>query len=538
MLIPISTDIHDRRICFVSPTIILVCSIIFITVWSHDYPLRKDAEKTPPVVFEQVKHLTGTRDYFDCIWNSTPKNLVIPGLTLKLEDTATAAIESIYNSLLNYKKTNSRLQNNTLYGYEGKYDGYSLQDQVNLLHSENAVERSFNEFFENVRNLYKIKLVIKKKTARIDSLITEFKDTNGRYWRTYFHFIPSEKNVLKALYSMFAHLDWFHLIGNMLFLFVCGMAMERYWGAIKFSIVYLLSGFSALLFHVFFGYHVFFDEKWLNTPLIGASGAISGIIGAFLFTFPKNNVRIMYWLIVFGSFKIPVFMFFGFWIIIQFIFTIKESTLQSNVAFSAHIGGFIIGVLFALLMKGKKTKFDIGIDNKIVAEIISEIPEEEKKLFVREEDDCLHGENRNHRLLQGWTFFEKADYDSASKYLFEGIESMFEDKPIDIDLLDEEIREYLKVSDKLIINYARVYKWAKQLSLLKKYIVSAYCFDLSAKSDSEDLYINSLFAASALRFARSFEIEIAILGFNEIISRYPGSTVAAEAQKHLDERFF
>jgi len=143
--------------------------------------------------------------------------------------------------------------------------------------------------------------------------------------------------------SMFMHGGWMHIIGNMLYLYIFGDNVEDHWGHLRFFVIYILCGIAASLSFIAFNLHS-------TLPSLGASGAIAGILGAYLVLFPKNQVRVL----VFRFFTtLPAYVVLGFWIVLQFISQIGEighTAETSGVAYMAHIGGFITGVIFALIV--------------------------------------------------------------------------------------------------------------------------------------------------------------------------------------------
>jgi membrane associated rhomboid family serine protease len=144
------------------------------------------------------------------------------------------------------------------------------------------------------------------------------------------------------LTSMFLHGGWLHLGGNMLYLWIFGDNIERLVGHLRFLTFYLLCGFAAGLAHIFFS---------LNSavPTVGASGAISGVLGGYLLLFPRNRVRV---LTRGGVAHVPAIVVLGFWIFIQLINgmgSIANTSETGGVAYMAHIGGFVAGLLLVSL---------------------------------------------------------------------------------------------------------------------------------------------------------------------------------------------
>ena len=154
---------------------------------------------------------------------------------------------------------------------------------------------------------------------------------------------------LTLITSMFMHGGFMHLIGNMLYLWIFADNIEDELGPVKFICFYILSGIAAALTQVF-----------LNTestiPMIGASGAIGGVLGAYIVNHPKAKVIVLIPLCFFSQIvKIPALYVLGFWFVLQFINSSLSSSEGGGVAYGAHIGGFIFGAV-AILFFNKKNK--------------------------------------------------------------------------------------------------------------------------------------------------------------------------------------
>ena len=153
--------------------------------------------------------------------------------------------------------------------------------------------------------------------------------------------IPS---FLTIFTSMFMHGGFMHLIGNMLYMWIFADNIEDNLGQIKFIIFYILSGMGAAMTQVLMDTHS-------QIPMVGASGAIGGILGAYLINYPNAKVLV---LIPFGFFsqliKIKALYVLGFWFILQFI------SSGGGVAYAAHIGGFVSGIILILFFNKKRKK--------------------------------------------------------------------------------------------------------------------------------------------------------------------------------------
>ena len=146
--------------------------------------------------------------------------------------------------------------------------------------------------------------------------------------------------------SMFMHAGWLHLGGNMLYLWIFGDNVEDSFGHVKYIIFYLLCGLAATFAQLIFSVSS-------NVPNLGASGAIAGVLGAYIVLFPKGQVRVLQ-----GQSVIPVpaLIVIGLWIVLQFFSGIGSisSAEQGGVAYMAHIGGFVAGLVLTFLFRGSR----------------------------------------------------------------------------------------------------------------------------------------------------------------------------------------
>ena len=148
--------------------------------------------------------------------------------------------------------------------------------------------------------------------------------------------------------AMFMHGGWMHLIGNMLFLWIFGDNVEDRLGHVKFLIFYLLAGLAATFAQYSFNSHS-------AIPNVGASGAIAGVLGAYLLMFPQARVNVLLGRQIVAM---PAFIVLGLWIVFQLISGVgtiaytDESADVGGIAYMAHIGGFVAGLAMALLTRG------------------------------------------------------------------------------------------------------------------------------------------------------------------------------------------
>jgi len=158
------------------------------------------------------------------------------------------------------------------------------------------------------------------------------------------HLITSPQPLASFFTHMFLHGGWFHLISNMWILFIFGDNVEDRMGRGRYLLFYLISGFVAGLAQVLI-------EPTSQTPAVGASGAIAGVLGAYFIMFPTARVLTLILIFFFPWFvEIPAIFFLGFWFLAQLFSGISSLSLVhqaiGGVAWWAHIGGFIFGLLF------------------------------------------------------------------------------------------------------------------------------------------------------------------------------------------------
>ena len=151
--------------------------------------------------------------------------------------------------------------------------------------------------------------------------------------------------------SMFLHGGWMHLIGNMLYLWVFGNNVEDAMGHARFIMFYLLCGIAAVFAQAL-------PDPQSQIPMIGASGAISGVLGAYLLLYPHARVLVA---IPFGFYlhtmRIKAGWVLGFWFVMQLISSVVNAGQQGGVAFGAHIGGFVAGMLLLPLFKRRNVRY-------------------------------------------------------------------------------------------------------------------------------------------------------------------------------------
>lgn len=196
---------------------------------------------------------------------------------------------------------------------------------------------------------YAFSLVPKEITTGIDIITPQIIEVGNQRAQIphYDTPLPVQFNFLS---SMFMHGDFMHIFGNMLFLWIFGDNIENMIGHLRFAAFYLVCGIAAA-----FGQIIMDTDSII--PMLGASGAISGVLGGYILLFPTNRVRAL----IFNVFTtVPAYVALGLWIGVQLIQGYFAPAGQGGVAYAAHIGGFIAGLALIKVFAIGKTPHRIG----------------------------------------------------------------------------------------------------------------------------------------------------------------------------------
>lgn len=150
-----------------------------------------------------------------------------------------------------------------------------------------------------------------------------------------------------SVFSTFMHAGWLHILGNMVFLWVFGNNIEDYLGKVKFVAFYLLGGLAATFAHVF-------THLDAVAPGVGASGAVAAVMGAYLLLYPRARVNVLVFIFFFITvIQLSAFVVLGMWFAYQFVYAYQEATVATGVAWMAHVGGFVFGLVAIFLLGGR-----------------------------------------------------------------------------------------------------------------------------------------------------------------------------------------
>ena len=174
------------------------------------------------------------------------------------------------------------------------------------------------------------------------------------YFIAHYGIIPDRLNFLTLVTSQFLHGGWLHIIGNMVFLWAFGRSLEENLGTLKFLLFYLASGIAAGLAQAFF-------SAGSNVPTVGASGAIAGVMGAYLIKFPRARILTFVFFLFIFRVEVPALFFLPYWFITQ-VFNGVGAVAYSHLtdggtAWWAHIGGFLAGIALISVMGTERRRY-------------------------------------------------------------------------------------------------------------------------------------------------------------------------------------
>lgn len=190
--------------------------------------------------------------------------------------------------------------------------------------------------------------VVRRQQQKLNAMVLELFAISRESPILRHGFVPAQPDPFAVLTSMFVHGGWMHLLGNMLFFFAVGPFLEDVYGRFLFTLLYVLSGTAALAAHA-----------WQNpgslAPLVGASGAVAGIMGAFLFRLGTSRIRFLCIPIILlpwirFRFLVPAFVVLPLWFLQQY-WLANTAEIHSDVAFWAHVGGFAFGAAAAVFIR-------------------------------------------------------------------------------------------------------------------------------------------------------------------------------------------
>jgi membrane associated rhomboid family serine protease len=393
--------------------------------------------------------------------------------------------------------------------YIEKFDNiiefYSMHTDLDIEEILQVGNKELKLVLQEVKNEYSYaqrwSSTISDKNEFIE-MIDEFQNIKYSLPSYKYGLIPSNPKLFNFFSSIFMHGGFFHLLFNMLFLWIAGCTIEDKWGRPLYLGFYLLSGIVAAYAHV-----LMFPKSTI--PLIGASGAIAGAMGAFLVRMYKTRIRIIYviWLFLYahtGDFYIPAYMALPFWFLQQIYYALATTGTgeTSGVAFWAHIGGFVFGVIMAIVIKKYK------LEEKYIQ------PNIEEKISIKQHP----------KLLSAMEEFDQGNYEEAIADITEYLK--IEPNHLEANIILGQI--YLKQNKNN--DAARVYKKLVSIYFAEKNTSLALSTYMDMKNLSKDVVLPP---RDQMNIAHLFEADGNILeasdAYDRLIQNHPSANESMKA---------
>ena len=342
---------------------------------------------------------------------------------------------------------------------------------------------------------------VREEQGTLNSLVQDVKEVENSNPYGRYGYIPAKPSVIGLFSCMFIHGGWLHLLGNMFFLYLAGCSIEDLWGRPLYIGFYLISGISATIMHA-----LRFPTD--AQPLIGASGAIAGLMGAFMVRLHNTKISFFYmiWFWVRGTFRAPAYIMLPLWLLQQFFYAMLDEQGEGGVAFWAHIGGFVFGALFAFALK----KYQI--EEKYIA------PKIETKVGLAQHPD----------YLRAMGLSEEGKYSEAQILLHRVVredpnhlEAYMEMRRI--AEINKDPATYTKYSTAIFEILIRTRDWDLLLDLYRQYQASPLRQPLPPKS---------LFGLGNY-FEETLDYQSAADHFEELVAAHPGDPLSMKAGNKL-----
>lgn len=518
MFIPIGTDHHDGRIGVVSLSIIVIC--ILVHVFVHPDTKRVNREIND-LVFGLIEDEAEFYEFGEPSERLSRHYELIDSLAKEMPLEEPEVYESEEDSIEAMLEKEREM-------FEAMKDPYAMMTM------EKTPEQKIKEQA----------LKIQVQAIRETSILYKFG-------------LVSSSITVRSIFShMFLHGDWIHLLGNLWFFYIVGVMMERYWGPVKFLIAYLLTGIlSALGFIIISEMQGADIEK---VPLVGASGAIAGMMGGLFVTWNHIRVKIFYWvgLIRAGTFEMSIGWYLGIYFAGQIFWGLLWGK-YSNVAYMAHVSGFFFGMLFGKLLRGDEIPaHEIANEGVFDAEHLKPELTEEEQLRMRysgEEAMAMASagvmldpakeaaaERRKVKVFpseEAWGAYKGGDYTKASTGLISAMDVYLRDVVRFGKNIDQDMERIYEIHKNLQIPVEAYYQWAMQFEMnhLKRSALFAYELCAQYSTDDVEFRLRALLKSAELRVETNTNINRAKQVFELIIKNDKKGALRRQAEYALEQ---
>lgn len=520
MFIPIGTDHHDGRIGVVSLVIIVLCLIVHIFINPDIQRVNREIKEVTLDIYLEMA------DFYQM---DEPSEALERHLLL---------VDSL----------------NEVVPYDDEEVIYESEEDSIM-----AMLEKEREQMAAMEDPFSVGMYEKSREQRLWEMATQIQVDRIRQTSILFkHGLVSSRITLSSIFThMFLHADWFHLLGNLWFFYIVGIMMERYWGPIKFLLSYILCGVLSGL-----GFIVIAEMQGANIetiPLVGASGAIAGMMGGLLVTWHHIKVKLFYWVgFRAGTFEVPIGWYLAIYFIGQLFWGLWWGK-YSQVAYMAHVSGFVFGMLFGKLIRGDEIKpeeiakegvFDA---EHLQAQVKKAEDEEMEMRYSGSEvvamtaagvlsDPAREAQMQKRKLFkfpseEAWNAYRAGDFNKASTGLVAAIDTYLRDVHRFGKNINQDIDRIYEVHKQLQISVEAYYQWAMQFEVnsLKKSALLAYELCAQYASDDVEFRLRSLLKSAELRVETETNLPRAKQVFEFVIANDQKGALRRQAEYALEQ---
>lgn len=518
MFFPIGTDHHDGRIGIVSLIIIIACIIVHVFI-SPD--IRRVNEELKKVTWGLQMDMVEYAEFGE------------PSETLEKHFAIMDSLDEVMP--------------------------YDEEDEVVYESEEDSIEAMLEkerEQFEAMRDPWAYAQMEKSREQKIWEKAIRLQIQKVQQSSILFkHGLVRSRLNLSSIFShMFLHAGWVHLLGNLWFFYIVGIMMERYWGPVKFLISYFLIGVLSGL-----GFLMISEMQGANiesVPLVGASGAIAGMMGALFVTWRHIKVKLFYWVgLRAGTFEIPIGWYLGFYFVGQLFWGFWIGKF-SNTAYMAHVSGFVFGMIFGKLIRGDEIKpEELAKEGVFDSSHIVQTPEEKLEEEMRysgneamvmasagilsdptKEADLPRRKIRKFPSEEAWNAYRTGDFKKASSGLIAALDIYLGDVVRFGKNIEQDMERIYEVHKQLEIPLESYNHWAMQFEVNNLKKSALYAYELCAQySDNIDFRLRALLKSAELRVEVQCKVERAKQAFEFIIANDKKGALRRQAEYALEQ---
>jgi membrane associated rhomboid family serine protease len=370
--------------------------------------------------------------------------------------------------------------------------------------------------------------------ASIEAIQKKVQDLRSQTLQYKLALVQGDFNPINLLTSIFTHGDWMHLLFNMWFFWIVGVSMEKYWRMGRFFLVYFASGVVGSL--VFMAIN---QEKGI--PLLGASGAIAGMMGAFGATHGDSKIKVFYLLgLKPGTFHIATSWYIGFWFVGQLVDAILHADQVGGVAYSAHIGGFLTG-----FVAGKAIKPDIFYKKTYRPDYVAPDwetfdKEQEKKKALEEaakQPQYQDGSAVEALVEKAHLAMKRGEYPLSGELFFQSVEKAFHIPNLAPNQMEWALKQALQASTAVPLPVGSIYSWARRMEQREWWPWAIQLYDMASQEPQSESNFHSrrtsYFRAACLRWEHRIEMERGRAALEAIAQSGESDPLVIEAKEKL-----